>query len=199
MTQSYSDLLSAHRERRREQLLIAAAAELNERGIRQATMDQVAQRAGVSKVILYRYFKSKDKLVHAVLEEIVDAILEADMADVDWWTGRLRRTLQVAREHGAAMQLLVRHASHDSEFGIHFDRLSKAVAERVEQRQAEILGQGNEGPGDIHILAETIAAFLLDAYVRWIDATPPDRDEDFLPWITKSVRAMIYYWRGLQP
>lgn len=199
VTQTYNEMMSAHRERRREQLLIAAAAELNERGIRQVTMNQVAQRAGVSKVILYRYFKSKDNLVHAVLEAIVDALLTADMIETDWWTGRLRHTLKVAREHGSAMQLLVRHASHDPEFGVHFDRLSHALAMRIEQRQADILGPVSEGPGDIHILSQTITAFLLDAYVRWIDATRPERDEEFLMWITRSVRAMIYYWRGLEP
>jgi AcrR family transcriptional regulator len=55
MTQSYSEMLDAHRARRRETLLLAAATVLNEQGLRQTTMDQVAQGAGVSKVVLYRY------------------------------------------------------------------------------------------------------------------------------------------------
>lgn len=200
MTQSYSEMLDAHRARRRETLLLAAAAVLNERGLRQTTMDQVAQGAGVSKVVLYRYFESKDRLVHEVLSDVVDALLRADDVDVDWWTKRLHRTLAVARSHAAAMCLLVRHASHDPEFGIHFDRLTQALVGRVEERQAAILGpESSDTPGDVRILAESVTAFLLDAYVRWMENGDPARDEQFLAWITSSVRATVYYWRGLAP
>ncbi len=200
MTQSYSEMLDAHRTRRRETLLLAAATVLNERGLRQTTMDQVAQGAGVSKVVLYRYFESKDRLVHEVLSDVVDALLRADDVDADWWTKRLHRTLAVARSHAAAMCLLVRHASHDPEFGIHFDRLTQALVERVEERQAAILGPESSGtPGDVRILAESVTAFLLDAYVRWMENGDSARDEQFLAWITSSVRATVYYWRGLAP
>jgi len=198
---SYSELIDAHRVRRRQKLLLTAAEVLNERGIRNTTMDHVAQAAGVSKVILYRYFGSKDKLVHAVLAEVVEAILAADQLPADWWTERLAHTLPVARGHAAAMRLLVRHASHDPEFGVHFERLTSALSARVDERQLAImapLGDG-QGPVDDSVLVEAVTAFLLDAYVRWIDCADPAKDAQFLQWTSKSVRAMIYYWRGLEP
>jgi hypothetical protein len=53
------------------------------------------------------------------------------------------------------MCLLVRHASHDPEFGIHFDRLTQALVGRVEERQAAILGpESSDTPGDVRILAD---------------------------------------------
>jgi AcrR family transcriptional regulator len=197
--QTYAEMLGAYRVRRRELLLLAAADVLNERGIRHVTMDDVAQRAGVSKVILYRYFGSKDKLVHAVLNEVVEAILTADLAEADWWTDRVRRTLRVARQHPSAMRLLVRHASHDAEFGVHFDRLTAALVARVEERQQAILGPVDQSRGAFAVLAESVTAFLLDAYVRWIEHPDDTDDERFLDWVTKSVRAMVFYWRGLEP
>ena len=201
MTKTYSELLDEHRVQRREQLLLAAAEVLNERGIRNTTMDQVAQQAGVSKVVLYRYFGSKDKLVHAVLDEVVDAILEADQAEAKWWTERLVRTLNVARAHGAAMRLLIRHASHDPEFGVHFERLARALVARVDERAVESLGPEVDVvvPGAASVLAESTTSFLLDAYVRWIDQGTPENDALFLQWVTRSVRAMVYYWRGQEP
>lgn len=201
MAKSYSELLDEHRVQRREQLLLAAADVLNERGIRNTTMDHVAQRAGVSKVVLYRYFGSKDKLVHAVLDEVVDAILAADQEAAQWWTQRLVRTLAVARAHGAAMRLLIRHASHDPEFGVHFERLAAALVARVDERAVEILGPAIDVvvPGNATILAESTTSFLLDAYVRWIDQGDPANDALFLDWVTRSVRAMVYYWRGQEP
>ncbi|KAJ8137555.1 hypothetical protein OY671_009233, partial [Metschnikowia pulcherrima] len=110
MTQSYSEMSDAHRARRRETSSLAAATVSNERGSRQTTMDQVAQGAGVSKVVLYRYFESKDRSVHEVSSDVVDASLRADDVDVDWWTKRLHRTSAVARSHAAAMCSSVRHA-----------------------------------------------------------------------------------------
>lgn len=199
MEQSYSDLMDAHRERRRERLLLAAADVMDARGLRQSTMDQIAEGAGVAKVVLYRYFKSKDALVHAVLEEAANALLTADSAEAGWWTQRMRMSLRVARDHASAIRLLVRHASHDPVFGIHFERLTAALIARIEERQVEILGPGSPVAGEVGVLDASIAAFMLDAYVRWIENGNPQEDERFLEWLGQSVRAMVYYWRGLKP
>lgn len=199
MEQSYSDLMDAHRERRRERLLLAAADVMDVRGLRQSTMDQIAEGAGVAKVVLYRYFKSKEALVHAVLEEAANALLTADSAEAGWWTQRMRMSLRVARDHASAIRLLVRHASHDPVFGIHFERLTAALIARIEERQVEILGPGAPVAGEVGVLDASIAAFMLDAYVRWIENGNPQEDERFLEWLGQSVRAMVYYWRGLKP
>ena len=199
MEQSYSDLMDAHRERRRERLLLAAADVMDVRGLRQSTMDQIAEGAGVAKVVLYRYFKSKDALVHAVLEEAANALLTADSAEAGWWTQRMRMSLRVARDHASAIRLLVRHASHDPVFGVHFERLTAALIARIEERQVEILGPGSPVAGEVGVLDASIAAFMLDAYVRWIENGNPQEDERFLEWLGQSVRAMVYYWRGLKP
>lgn len=199
MGTTYSEMIDAHRVQRREQLLRRAAEVLEQRGIRQATMDHVAAQAGVSKVILYRYFKSKDALVHAVLDEVVEAILAADREEAAWWTDRVKRTLPVARAHAAAMKLLVRHAAHDPIFGCHIERLSAALAEAVIEREIDILGPEKSAPGPTRIMAESVTAFMLDGYVRWIDQGDPARDAEFIDWITASVRSIVYHWRGLKP
>lgn len=51
------------RQERREQLLDIAAELIQESGIGAITMERVAQRAGVSKVIPYRHFANADDLV----------------------------------------------------------------------------------------------------------------------------------------
>ena len=53
--------------------------------------------------------------------------------------------------------------------------------------------------GAASVLAESTTNFLLDAYVRWIDQGAPENDALFLQWVTRSVRAMVYYWRGQEP
>jgi len=49
-------------EARREAFLAAALGVFRERGFGQASMDEIAARAGGSKATLYRYFDSKDAL-----------------------------------------------------------------------------------------------------------------------------------------
>jgi len=199
MSETYAEQIDRHRVTRRRKLLSAAAEALADLGIRQATMEQIAAKVGVSKVILYRYFGAKDKLVHAVLEEVVDDFLEADEEDAEWWTDRVRRTLRVARANPAGLKLLVRHAAHDPEFGLHLDRLVDALVARAAERVTEIRGPEQHTLADTRFLAQTIMAFFLDSYVRWIDDGPSDRDDEFLEWVTRSVRALSYYWAGENP
>jgi AcrR family transcriptional regulator len=59
----------AQRRDTREELLEAALAVFAERGYRDASVDEVAERAGYSKGALYWHFSSKDDLFYALLEE----------------------------------------------------------------------------------------------------------------------------------
>ena len=51
----------------RDRILEAALREGEEAGLRRTTMDDVARRAGLARVTLYRHFESKDALVEAVV------------------------------------------------------------------------------------------------------------------------------------
>jgi len=134
------------------------------------------------------------------LERIVALVLEADSAPADWWTQRVARALKVVRANAAAFRLLVRHAAHDPEYGFHFARLTDAIVQRVNERGDAILGDaGGERPASDRLYAECVTAFLLDAFVRWTDEAKPENEEAFLSWLTKSIRGMGYYWRGLWP
>ena len=55
------------RDERRGQLLIAASEVFVDRGYHAAGMDEIADRAGVSKPVLYQHFSSKLELYLAVL------------------------------------------------------------------------------------------------------------------------------------
>ncbi len=63
-------------EARPEELVQAALAVFGERGFRQTTLTEVAERAGVSKGTVYLYFESKDDLFRAVVTQKVVSLLE---------------------------------------------------------------------------------------------------------------------------
>jgi TetR/AcrR family fatty acid metabolism transcriptional regulator len=74
------------REKRQEELLARAIEVFAVRGYQATTMDEIAERAGVSKGMLYIYFKNKEALFGAVFrwygkmiaETMLDEIEEAD-------------------------------------------------------------------------------------------------------------------------
>jgi AcrR family transcriptional regulator len=61
-------LISSSADKTGQRLLDAAAEVLNRCGIQGATTREIARRAGVSEVTLFRHFKSKEQLLRAVLQ-----------------------------------------------------------------------------------------------------------------------------------
>lgn len=53
----------------RTRILDAADSEFSERGLRAATIERIARRAGVGPATIYRRFGDKESLIHAFLEE----------------------------------------------------------------------------------------------------------------------------------
>ena len=62
---------------RRRQLLDAAMAVFVARGYHAAAMDEIAERAGVSKPVLYQHFPGKQDLYLALLDESSDKLTKA--------------------------------------------------------------------------------------------------------------------------
>jgi AcrR family transcriptional regulator len=64
------------RHERRRQLLDAALEVFVSRGYHAAAMDEIAERAGVSKPVLYQHFPGKLDLYLALLDQSVDELVE---------------------------------------------------------------------------------------------------------------------------
>jgi AcrR family transcriptional regulator len=63
------------RDERRAQLLAAALEVFTAAGYHSAAMDEIADRAGVSKPVLYQHFQSKLELYLAVLDIHIDSLV----------------------------------------------------------------------------------------------------------------------------
>lgn len=62
------------KESRREEIIRAATAVFFEKGLQAATMDEIAERAELSKGTLYLYYKSKEDLYLAVMNLGIDIL-----------------------------------------------------------------------------------------------------------------------------
>src|SRR3954469_11987862 len=75
-----------HQERSREtasRLLEAAEAVLEKRGLKGASVPEIARRAGVSPASIYRRFIDKDGLLREVLERFFKRSIEINTAALD--------------------------------------------------------------------------------------------------------------------
>jgi AcrR family transcriptional regulator len=96
------------RNERRGQLLVAASEVFVDRGYHAAGMDEIADRAGVSKPVLYQHFSSKLELYLAVLarhvENLVSGVRQA-----------LRTTTDNRQRLRAAVSAFFDFIDHDSQ------------------------------------------------------------------------------------
>lgn len=67
-------------EKTRAAILKAALEEFSHEGVAGARTDEIARRAGVNKALLYYYFKDKEGLYAAVLEEVFSGLSARIMA-----------------------------------------------------------------------------------------------------------------------
>jgi len=91
-------LIASSADRTRRRLLDAATETLNRVGIQGATTREIARRAGVNEVNLFRHFKSKEQLLGAVLQRGLAA--EAAILDEhSSWKENLREGLENYARH----------------------------------------------------------------------------------------------------
>ncbi len=96
----------AGRERRRRRILEAAAERFATHGFAKSSMDEIASAAGVSKGLIYDHYPSKEDLLDAVWQGLVDrwaeATLRTKLADGDF-----------AASIGAALRASIRFVEAD--------------------------------------------------------------------------------------
>ncbi len=133
------------RSARRKQLLAAAEEVFVAQGYHAAAMDDIAERAGVSKPVLYQHFQSKLELYLALLDTHCDALASRTRAAMAATTDNKDRVR-------SAMQAYFDLIDHESEaFRLVFEsdlRNESAARERVERAERE----------SIEAVADTIMA-----------------------------------------
>jgi AcrR family transcriptional regulator len=133
------------RSARRKQLLAAAQQVFVAQGYHAAAMDEIAERAGVSKPVLYQHFPGKLELYLALLDTHCDGLLARVRAAMVATTDNKDRVRN-------ATQAYFDFVDHESEaFRLVFEsdlRNEPAVRERVERMES----------GCIAVITDTIMA-----------------------------------------
>jgi AcrR family transcriptional regulator len=180
-------------DERYAQLLRAAATAFARGGFAATSMDDVAAEAGVTRLIVYRHFDSKEELYRAVLEQVADRMRGRF---VDGLSQAPRRgfvvdaMLAVARENPDGFRLLTGHAAREPQFAaLHHQWW--AAAEGLADR---LVGSTIADPALRTWADHTVVAYLVDSVVAWLDTGEPAQDADFVELGTRGLHAMVHAW-----
>jgi AcrR family transcriptional regulator len=152
------------RSARRSQLLTAAQQVFVAQGYHAAAMDEIAERAGVSKPVLYQHFPGKLELYLALLDTHCDAMIE-----------RVRKAMAATSDNKdrvrGACRAYFDFVDHESEaFRLVFEsdlRNDPTVRERIDQVEAACIAAITDtimtDTGVSRARAELLAAGLVGA------------------------------------
>jgi AcrR family transcriptional regulator len=179
------------RAERRAAILQAAARAFAHTGHAHTSMEDIAAAAGITKLIVYRHFTSKEALYRAVLQGAFDRLaaqLRGDPEAGGYGVGA-RALLAVAREDEAGFRLLWRHACREPRFARYADVLRRRAVAVV--RAALVDGVPRQ-----HLVwaAHAVVGYLVEAVLNWLEFGDPDRDEQFVTATNQALRAGVRAW-----
>lgn len=182
------------RAARRESILRGAAAAFAEQGYASTSMEDVAAGAGITKLIVYRHFASKEELYDAVLERVSDRWRDLFVAGLQSGppsATAVRALLSVAREDPAGFTLLWRHAAREPQFADHAGDIRTRGVDAAET----LLASAGVDPGPLRRwAAETLISYLVSSVLHWMERGREADDDLFVGRVTRSLPAMIRAW-----
>ena len=183
------------RERREQLILDVAGQVFAHAGYHSASMDEIADRAGVSKPMIYAYFDSKEGLYQAYIEragsDLLDRLVRASPADdrpASVLRARITEFLAFVEEHGDGWKVLFREVGSTRPFAEQVAGLRERIAQTT-RRMIDDASLGFAAPAD-----DAIAHALVGAGESlanwWLDHPEVGRDQ-VADWYVGVVQAVL--------
>jgi AcrR family transcriptional regulator len=156
-------LLRSDAERNSQRILAAAAEVFTERGL-DATLDDVARRAGVGVGTVYRRFPDKASLADALFDERIDALTglaERARAQPDAWAALvwfLEHSAEMLTSDRGLRQILMFAAHGHDRVECAKDRMRPAIGSLLQRAQAAGQVRADLAATDIPIIEFMLAA-----------------------------------------
>ncbi len=185
------------RNARRAQLLDSALEVFVAQGYHAAAMDDIAERAGVSKPVLYQHFPGKLELYLALLDQSCDTIIDAcreALASTEDNKQRVAATMQVfydyvANAHGAFRLVFESDLTNEDAVRARVDRVTHECAEEIAKVIHEDTGLPDE---QSRLLAVSLVGMAQVSARFWLDADGGIVQQDAATLIASLA------WRGIR-
>ncbi|RFS85121.1 TetR/AcrR family transcriptional regulator [Actinomadura spongiicola] len=181
---------------RRRQLLGAAQEVFVAQGYHAAAMDEIAERAGVSKPVLYQHFPGKLELYLALLDEHAEALVKIVREALDSTTDnklRVQASIRafydfVAGEGEAYRLVFESDLRNVAPVRARVDRANQQCAEMI----AQVIAEDTDAPSDeAHLLGMGLVGMAEVSARYWLSqhrAIPKDTAEKIIARLA---------WRGI--
>jgi AcrR family transcriptional regulator len=173
------------REDRRAQILASAIPVFARCGFREASLDDIAAQAGITRAIVYRHFDSKEGLYRAVLDDTRAAIRSELQADLQVGPGSVAGLIHAAQRNPDRFRLLFGHVRHEPDFATYYEGFADASAQYVR----DALPAEYNTPDVTEFVALLITRQLFDAILLWLDQDQPTTPEALADAIRASAAA----------
>ena len=187
---------------REQQMLDAAVAVFSASGFHDASMDEIAARAGISKPMVYAYLGSKDELFLACLhregtrlmEAVASAVAPADAPplppDEQLWRG-LRAFFAFVGAHRDGWRVLYRQARGTEPFVAELAAMRARMVDVVSALLSRVIAGSGRSPRPVDVTAMAYA--LVGAGESLADWAVDHAEE---PPETTATRLMNFVWLG---
>lgn len=163
----------------------AAARAFGRTGFAATSMDDVADEAGVTKVLVYRHVDSKESLYRSILEQTSTRLRE-EFEAADAPDPATIAHLATARADGDAYRLLFVHAPNEPEFADYAEDI-RAIIAGVADRAF-----GSDLDPELRLWAiDLVVRFLVQSVLAWLDHGDPDDDAKFVARTAAALTAVV--------
>lgn len=174
---------------RKEAFLLAACRVFLERGVGTATMQDVADAAGVPKILIYRIYRSKQALLDAIRDKVIAKIHEVWALPAYTYGARLRGMAEAARLHPEPFLLVFRYSQNGVE-GLDW---RKAVEDAMSAYTLERwFKTGPDAPPGAEARAEYASRLnvgqFIEMIIRWIEGSDGLDDDARFLWSARIQR-----------
>ncbi len=179
------------RPERRAAIVDGASVAFARGGYAATSMADVAAASGVSHLIVYRHFESKEVLYEAVLERALEFLANAlsDERGVGSHGPTPAALLGAARADRSLFEVLWRHATREPDFTRFADRARGLFRDAAETALAPHVASEH-----LRWAARATSAYVVEAVLVWVEDGDSRYDERFVAATNAALKAGVRSW-----
>lgn len=166
---------------RRHQLIEVARGLFAERGFEGTSIEEIAQRAGVSKPVVYEHFGGKEGLYAVVVDREMETLLEMVTSSLTKNRSRYRvqqvalALLTYMEDRTEGFQILVRGTPTSGDSGRYSSLLTDAISQ-VEHLLASDFQRRDRDPALAPLYAQALVGMVTATAQWWLDVREPSKE-----------------------